>query len=416
MAQRPSHIMIAGAGLGGTLTALALARLQIPSTLYELRPKDEESGGAIALAPNAARVLDRLNVYERIKDKGFLFEEIYFTDVEGFLIGSPKLGSFERYGYGALRIRRHLLREVLLEMCLEEPLIDLQFGHKITSIMETPSTITLHFSDNLASATGTILIGADGLHSRVREHIYGSKESEPKYSGTTTIGAVTQASDIHWPSGTPLPLPALTFGQKGMFGLMPQNPNGTTIGWFIELTMPELNRDELEEWRSTKAPGLIREKYKDWPEPVNSVIQNSDDNSLSAWVQYSVPNITKWHSPHSVILGDAAHAIPPTAGQGAAMAFEDVATLSHIIKHNRDLFLGGGHERVFERFHELRKPRIEHVRYLTEVSSKSRNESGWLMWQIRKYGMWAYLNLWAGRNHDDIYKYECEVLDPKIQS
>lgn len=150
-----SRIAIFGAGLAGLSAALFLDRLNLPVTIYESRPRDTSDGGSIALAPNAAYILDQLGVYQQLLAKGFPYEEITFLSSRNYKkIATILNGGVKRYGYPALKISRHALRQTLLEKVLEAG-IEVKFEHKLTGSDETRRSGSLTFSTISNTATRT---------------------------------------------------------------------------------------------------------------------------------------------------------------------------------------------------------------------------------------------------------------------
>lgn len=97
--------------------ALFLRKREIESTIYETRDEAYTSGGNIALAPNALRVLDHIGVYNKIRLQGFNYEEITFTNGTGATLGHFLNGSQKRYNYQAVRIHRTIVRDALRDEC-----------------------------------------------------------------------------------------------------------------------------------------------------------------------------------------------------------------------------------------------------------------------------------------------------------
>lgn len=144
----PSHVLILGGGLAGTCFALALSKSGIRSTIFELRSDPGDIGGALMLAPNALRVLDKLvGIYEEIKDCGFNFEKINFYSEDGMKLGGFAQGDQDRWGYKAIRIKRPILHKKLLEACAASDRIDFKYGMIWKSIDENETGVTIHFED-----------------------------------------------------------------------------------------------------------------------------------------------------------------------------------------------------------------------------------------------------------------------------
>ncbi|KIR77497.1 kynurenine 3-monooxygenase [Cryptococcus gattii EJB2] len=397
----PSHVLILGGGLAGTCFALALAKSNIRSTIFELRPCPSDIGGALMLAPNALRVLDKLvGIYEEIKDCGFNFEKIDFYSEDGMKLGGFVQGDEKRWGYKALRIKRPILHNKLLEACAASDKIGFKFGMIWKSIDESETGVTIHFEDG-TQASGDILIGCDGIHSRLRSYLLPDPPT-PTYAGLAGIGGEVSRSSLDIPPS--ITLPAFIYTRPGMVMFVPLDCSGENVGWSAQRTVPERTRAG---WREYEESGdAIREIKEDYKNVQNGILQSllkvasEEAGHARVWAPYQIPHLPTWHSKRICLIGDAAHAIPPSGGQGAAQAFEDGGLLSMFLSNEEAV--GKGYEKLFEQFEKKRKKRFEVVESLTKTSGNSRQEgmSG-LEWFIKKWGMWAFLLTKGGYMKED---------------
>ena len=107
-------------------------------------------------------------------------------------------------------------------------------------------------------------------------------------------------------------------------------------------------------------------------------------DNLRLWAPYQIPELPKWHSGRVCFLGDAAHAIPPFAGQGAAQAFEDVGLMSRMLAADST----GDYLKLFNRFEDLRRKRLEPIRAMTERAEGMRGETeSDVVWWLKRMGM-----------------------------
>jgi NADPH-dependent 2,4-dienoyl-CoA reductase/sulfur reductase-like enzyme len=149
----PPHVLIIGGGLAGPALAIALARRNIRSSIYELRSEPGDIGGALMLAPNALRVLDKVvGVYESVRSSGYVLQRVTAYASDGMKLGEIRLGEEKEDGYPAVRIRRPTLHRVLLEECARHG-VTIQYGKKLERIEETGDGVTAFFADG-TSATG----------------------------------------------------------------------------------------------------------------------------------------------------------------------------------------------------------------------------------------------------------------------
>ncbi|KAJ5377660.1 uncharacterized protein N7496_005069 [Penicillium cataractarum] len=324
-----NNVAIIGAGLSGLALALALHKQSIPCTIYEARSASLDIGGAIMLSPNALRILDALDVYEKIKPRGFEFTNLYFyTDKP---LDSYEFGDREKYQYDALRIYRYELIDVLLT-AIKEKGIPIEYGKKFTRVLtESETEVTWEFEDGQIGRA-TCLVGADGIHSRVRKYLY--PDLEPQFTNAVGVTAAVPTSQLTGTDTYEMPV-TIMHPKHGAFVIAKQLPDGSEVLIGKQKRAAQLDREGWNKLLNDKqwCVDFLREGAESFPEIVQSSVSNIPLNKINLWPFYVVPKLDTWASKHSrvVILGDAAHAIPPTAGQGINQAFEDVYIYSLIL-------------------------------------------------------------------------------------
>jgi 2-polyprenyl-6-methoxyphenol hydroxylase-like FAD-dependent oxidoreductase len=174
-------------------------------------------GGFVALAPNALRALSRIGVYERVSKQGWNYEEFQFLSSRNLShIGTVLNGSRKKYGYPALRISRGIVRQTLVE-AVQEQGIELHYDARCVDIKETDhSTVVATFADG-HTEEADFLIGADGIHSRVRANL--EPNAVPTFSGQLGVGGSLPKSQLP-PSGQSLYMPCLILGKLNSFMFM----------------------------------------------------------------------------------------------------------------------------------------------------------------------------------------------------
>ncbi|KAI9036890.1 FAD-dependent oxidoreductase [Aspergillus affinis] len=362
------NVAIIGAGLSGLTLALALHKQSIRCTIYEARPAPLDIGGAIMLSPNALRILDTIGVYERIHPHGYNFDELHFRSASNEPIDVYEFGNAEKYSYRGMRIYRHVLISQLSALA-EESNIPIQYNRKFSRIVsETPTDVTWQFADG-AAEKATCLVGADGIHSRVRKYLY--PELEPKFTNMMGVTAAVPTANLKVPEGYELPVTIIN-PQHGAFVIAPQQQDGSEVLIGRQKRAPELDRTGWTALMNDTnwCVDFLREAADDFPQIVRNAVSDISPDKINLWPFYVVPKLERWNSKHSrvVILGDAAHAIAPTSGQGVNQAFEDVYTYSLILARAGESQL----DRALQAWQRGRQERVDKVLELNAQIDKRR--------------------------------------------
>lgn len=320
-----NEVAIIGAGLSGLTLALALHQQGIKATVYESRSSPLNIGGAVMLSPNALKVLDALDLYQKVQSKGYNFESLEFLKASGELIETYEFGSKEKYGYQANRIYRHDLIDVILSEVFAKE-IQVVFGHKYLRVVEETEDHVVWESTDGQKSEASLLIGADGIHSSVRKYIY--PEIEPKFAGMAGITAAVPASQVTYPGGR-IDKP-LTFisKDKGAFVIAPQKADASEMFFGKQRRIDEQTREGWDRFFADKESlvKFLQDDAEVFGEVAITATKHIAHDKINVWPFYIIPSLKTWASEKRrvLILGDAAHAIPPSAGQGINQAFEDV--------------------------------------------------------------------------------------------
>jgi 2-polyprenyl-6-methoxyphenol hydroxylase-like FAD-dependent oxidoreductase len=329
-------IAIIGAGLSGLALALALHKNGLTNiTIYESRPATLDIGGAIMLSPNALKVLNAIGVYSRLRPRSYEFDTLHFRKSDDTMtpVDTFEFGSAAKYGYQALRVYRYELIDVLHELIREKDGISIEYGKKFARVLsETKEGVTWSFADE-SQASASLLIGADGLHSQVRTYLH--PDIEPRFTKAIGVTAAVPTAQLQLPSGFETPVTIMN-PKYGAFVIAKQLHDGSEvlIGKQRRFT-EELDKEGWSDMLNNKqwCIDFLREGASEFPPMVANAVSDIPENKINLWPFYVVPKLDSWVSDAGkvVILGDAAHAIPPTAGQGVNQAFEDVYTFAGVI-------------------------------------------------------------------------------------
>ena len=287
------------------------------------------------LSPNALRVLDAVGVYERIRNKGFHFETLAFNNEHHETTDVYYFGHEQLYEYKALRVYRQILIDEL-KLMLEECGIEVKYETRFTHvIVETAENVEFAFADGSVSAA-SLLIGADGIHSTLRKTLHPTVE--PRYLGFVGVTSAIPTARLRFPSNeSKYPLPVAIMAKPGAFVIAPQDVDGSEVLIGTQAAFPEWNKAGWSNLQADKdeVVRMFSQNMESWPELVRSGIENINPDRINTWPYYAVPRLEKWASPSGkiIILGDAAHAVPPTTGQGVNQAFEDTWMLALLLKN-----------------------------------------------------------------------------------
>jgi 2-polyprenyl-6-methoxyphenol hydroxylase-like FAD-dependent oxidoreductase len=319
------EVAIIGAGLSGLTLALALHQQGIKATVFESRSAPLNIGGAVMLSPNALKVLDALGLYQNVRSKGYNFDLLEMQKVTGEVVETYEFGGIDKYQYQANRIYRHELIDVILSEIKTKD-ISVMYGQRFYRVVEETDDFVTWESADGTQHTAKLLVGADGIHSSVRKYLY--PNLVPKFTGMGGISAAVPANQvIHSGGKIDKPLTIIAEG-KGAFVVAPQKADASEIFFGKQKHMTERDREGWDAMFADKEKlvKLLQEGSEAFGQIAITATKNISHNKINVWPFYVIPPLDNWTSDKRrvVIVGDGAHAIPPSAGQGINQAFEDV--------------------------------------------------------------------------------------------
>ncbi|KAF6805601.1 kynurenine 3-monooxygenase [Colletotrichum sojae] len=341
MSNPQDDVAIIGGGIAGMALALSLASHSIKSTIYEMRPETplpHHAGGGMMLCPNALRILDSLDLYQPLLERAYRFDYVYYKDGDEKTVDRYPLGGEAEFGYDAVRIFRQELVEMLAKACRERG-VGIEHGKKFSRVVSEDDEVVEFEFEGGGRRTARLLVGADGIHSRVRSG-YVAPEVKPGFVGLAALTFAAPTAELRVPADKDYKFPVSVASSNGVFVLAPQGADGGEMLAGTQMPLDEAQAGRREGLLADKE-GLkarLRKNEEAWPDVVRSALEGIRDETLNVWPFYMLPALERWASPAGkvVVLGDAAHAIPPTTGQGASMALEDAASLALILKRTRE--------------------------------------------------------------------------------
>lgn len=311
-----NKILIIGGGTGGAATALALKRLGIDFSVYERAKVLREVGAGIALWANATHVLKELELLEDAMKVGCLITNYQFNSQRGKELVNVVVDGFDLPVIG---IHRTELHQLLRRGISSEQFI---LGENFEQLEHRNGSVHACFTSGL-SVTGNALIGADGLRSQVRTSILG--EDPPTFRNFKTWRGLTDYIPSQYRSGY---IQEFLGGGKG-FGFMMLGQE--KVYWYAAAIAAEAQPDA--------AVGRKKELeiiYQDWLPAVPKLIAATNEENILTTDLYDRPPQQPWSQGNITLLGDAAHPMLPTMGQGACTALEDAYVVAKCLAEQSD--------------------------------------------------------------------------------
>src|SRR5215213_10230873 len=347
------RLAVVGAGIGGLTTALCLLDAGFSDvTIYERSRELHEVGAGIQISPNGSRILHRLGL-------GPALASVAVRPLTGdmrrwqdwSLLSSSGLGDdvVAEYGFPYYHVHRADLHRVLAErlpaghVALGRPLV------RLDSARGGTGAATLHFDDG-TTATADVVIGADGIHSVVRQELF-SPEA-PRFSGISVWRGLVPAGRV---ADLDLPVASTVVMGPGRHFVYYFVAAGRLVNWVG--TAPTATWT-LESWT---APGRVEEALADfdgWNPVVRRLISEVGepaDAAVYRWALYDRDPFPSWGEGPITLLGDAAHPMLPFMAQGACQAIEDGAVLAACLRLIPDPV------RALRQYEELRQERTATV-------------------------------------------------------
>jgi FAD-dependent urate hydroxylase len=340
------RILVVGAGVGGISIARGLLRDGHDVTVFEQRPDMRPGGGAVTIWPNGATVLEQLGV--EMGGAGQLLSTLRIATSTGRPLAKIDLATIvDRVG-GPVRM---VPRRVLLDRLLEGfPADRIRCNSRVVGAASTHDGVRIEFEDG-SSAEGDLLIGADGLHSKVRD-IAGAQPAKPtgwcSWQGMITLPDV---ADKH--------VGLQVIGEHGNLGLWPAG--GCDLQWWFDLRWsPDYVRPE-------RPIEMIRSNFTGWSDLADRVLATLTDDDLadSPYPHFRHPIPRSPRHGAVTLLGDAAHTMPPILAQGTNQALLDTMVLCKALSDFPNPGANGDLSRALRWYEKTRRHRVAAVSWVT---------------------------------------------------
>ncbi len=353
MAGSSPNIAVIGAGMGGLAVASALRQVGANVTVYEQASRFGRVGAGIQMLPNSSHVLRGLGVLDHLAQKAFKpyshLNRVWDTGAVKRELPMPE----DLYGAPFLCMHRADLHEALLSVV---PHDDIQLGKKLIGLDHVSGGVKLSFADG-TTAEADAVVGADGVHSLVREIIVG--QDKPIHRGRIAYRAVFDTALMN--GGDIGPSRTKWWGEDRHIVMYYVNAERSQL-YFVTSVPEPGDWITKESWSAKGDVRDLRAAYEGFHPDVMMVLNACPD--CHKWAILERDPLPHWSDGRVVLLGDACHPMTPYMAQGAATSIEDAAVLARCVKAN-----GSDLEGAFRQYEANRKPRTSRIQAISSANT-----------------------------------------------
>lgn len=346
-------VAVIGAGVAGLTTAAALARAGIECQVYDQVSELREIGAGIQVAPNATRLLRRLDGI-RLEDRAvtpLAIEMRQWRDND--LLGRTVLGQecLDRFDAPYYTFHRADLHRLLFDLLPREALV---LGRRCVGVDEIPGAGRVRFADG-GTVTADLVVGADGIRSVARAYFAADR---PRFSGQAMYRGLVPAARV--PHLVAEPKVRAWLGQDRHLVSYP-----VAAGEFVNVaaTAPA-DGWRTESWTEPGSMTDLLAGYEGWHDDPRTLL--SAAGTVTRWALHDRDPIDTWCGDRVALAGDAAHPMLPFAAQGANQAVEDAFVLAACLAETEK----DGIPAALSRYESLRKPRTAEVQHLSRANQR----------------------------------------------
>ena len=360
-------IAIVGAGLGGAAAATLLQKAGFQVDVYEQAPAFSRIGAGIHMGPNIMKIFRRMGIEQQLSEMGSHPDFWFSRDgASGDYLSRIPLGEFARKEYGAAYITVHRGDLHALQMSTIAPGTT-HFNKCLTRLEETDTHVNLFFSDGTRTQAD-IVIGADGINSKIREELLGAEK--PLYSGWVAHRALIRSEDltrynlnfencVKWWSEDRHMMVYHTTAKRDEYYYVTGVPHAA---WDFQGNFVDSSREEMFD------------AFQDYNPTVQALIHSSE--SVTKWPLLNRNPLPLWSRGRLVLLGDACHPMKPHMAQGAGMAIEDAAMLTRCLEETGL----SDYRTAFNLYEANRKDRASRVQAVSNANTwlRTQEDPAWV--------------------------------------
>jgi 2-polyprenyl-6-methoxyphenol hydroxylase-like FAD-dependent oxidoreductase len=363
---RKTRIAIIGAGMGGLAVAATLRRAGFAPEVYEQAQRFERIGAGIQMMPNSMKVLRGIGVEERLRSVAFApfshLNRLWDTGAVMRELPMPEA----LFGAPYLCMHRGDLHEALLGAL---PPASIHLGKKLVGLEERAGAVVAAFADGTRIAADAV-IGADGMHSRVREVIIGP--DMPIHRGRIAYRAVFPAALLR---GRDIGRSRTKWWGVDRHIVIYYTRRDKSEIYFVTSVPEPAEWLTRESWSAKGDVRELRAAYEDFHDDVRAVLEACPD--CHKWAILEREPLARWSEGRVVLLGDACHPMTPYMAQGAATAIEDAAVLARALAAVDGEDIKG----AFRRYEAHRRPRTSRIQAISSANTWMKggdDDTSWL--------------------------------------
>jgi 2-polyprenyl-6-methoxyphenol hydroxylase-like FAD-dependent oxidoreductase len=372
MGREKSSFAIIGAGMGGLAVAATLRQIGVDVHIYEQAPRFARIGAGVQMMPNSMKVLRGIGIEDRLRQIAFQpyshLNREWDTGVVMRELPMPE----SLFGAPYLCMHRADLHDALASTV---PPDCIHLDKKLTGLDQSSGQVTLRFADG-SRVQADAVIGADGVHSVVREIIIGA--DTPIHKGRIAYRAVFPSSLMN---GFDIGRSRTKWwGPDRHIVIYYTNPSRSEVYFVTSVPEPAewLTR---ESWSAKGDVTELRDEYAGFHHDVRAVLDACPD--CHKWAILEREPLARWSDGRVVLLGDACHPMTPYMAQGAATAIEDAAILARCLDEVNCEDIEG----AFKRYEAHRKPRTSRIQAISSANTWMKGGDGDTSW-LYGYDAW----------------------------